>query len=120
MRVLLSLFVLLGTAACNLSRATPAPPATTAPQTATETRISRTAIPTITPMDLSSPTPGAVCGAPPSGWVAYVVLPGDTLGDLAAATGRTTLELAQANCLAEPYILIAGQTIYLPSELVVG
>ncbi len=52
---------------------------------------------------------------PPSGWVVYRVVSGDTLSVLAERIGTTTGALATANCLADASRIDVGQTLYLPS-----
>jgi LysM repeat protein len=49
-------------------------------------------------------------------WPAYVVQPGDTVGDLAIATNTALADLVVANCLATPDIINVGQTLYLPRQ----
>ncbi|MDQ7793563.1 MAG: LysM peptidoglycan-binding domain-containing protein [bacterium] len=45
----------------------------------------------------------------------YLVQPGDTLGDIAAAFGVSTGSLRQANPLADPVRLFPGQVLYVPT-----
>ncbi len=49
-------------------------------------------------------------------WQAYVVQPGDTVGDLAIATNTALADLIVANCLTTPDIINVGQTLYLPRQ----
>lgn len=58
-----------------------------------------------------TPTP-VPCG-PPTGWVVYLVRPGDTLYQLSQAYGVTVAELRQANCLTSSLIR-TGQRLYVP------
>ena len=51
---------------------------------------------------------------PPSGWVKYTVLAGDTLYSLALRTGVSPNEILVSNCLPANTIL-AGSTLYLPA-----
>lgn len=52
------------------------------------------------------------CG-PPTSWVRYTVLRGDTLFSLAMRHGTTVYAIMQANCLSSSYLL-AERQIYLP------
>lgn len=45
----------------------------------------------------------------------YVVAPGDSLGSIAGRFGVSTRLLAQANHLAHPDVIVAGQTLIIPS-----
>ncbi len=65
--------------------------------------------PTVQPV-ISQPI---TCGVR-TDWLAYVVQPGDTLGDLARRTSSTVNELAQGNCLADPNALEVGQVLRVP------
>ncbi len=47
-------------------------------------------------------------------WIAYRVLPGDTLGTIAARATTTAAILTQANCLSNPNYIEVGWTIYVP------
>lgn len=84
--------------------------------------------PTAAPPQLTpSPTPTATfssssggvvlnpnCPAP-TGWQAYIVAQGDTLGLIADAIGSSMDILQQYNCLDSPELIFAGQILYLPS-----
>ena len=80
-------------------------------------------VPFSTPPPLVSVTPepndarSAACYASSSsGFVPYVVRPGDQLTDLAAAQGALTVtQLAVLNCLDDPAALPAGAVIWLPA-----
>jgi LysM repeat protein len=64
-----------------------------------------------------APTPGpqpAPPAAPPSGWVSYVIAPGDTLSGIATRTGTTVAELASRNGITNPDRIYAGNTIQVP------
>jgi LysM repeat protein len=61
------------------------------------------------PLPTRTPVP---CGRP-SGWVIYIVQPGDTLYRLSQAYGITVLELQRANCLTGT-LLHVGQSLYVP------
>lgn len=82
--------------------------AETAPVTATP-------MPTDTPLprDTATATITATVCTPRSGWVLYIVQPGDSLAGLAQRYGVSVQELSEANCLAEA-LLIPGQALYLP------
>jgi uncharacterized protein len=70
--------------------------------------------PTLTPFaPLANPSP-TVCGAP-SGWVTYIVQPGDTLFGLSQSLGVPVNDLRTANCL-ESDQLYAGQVLYVPYQ----
>ena len=79
-------------------------PTSTATFTPTDT-------PTWTPTDTPSPSP-TVC-APQYSWPTYMVQSGDTLSELAVATGSSTPELMRANCLLDSRIYV-GQLLYVP------
>ena len=49
-----------------------------------------------------------------SDWPVYTVQAGDTLFDIAQATGSTVTELTAANCLATPNQIEPGQSLYVP------
>lgn len=117
-RPLAAMLVLL-CAACNLQRAAPLPPTAAPTGTATATRAPGVIEPSITPLDLSTPTTGSACAAPP-GWIVYIVIPGDTLSDLAEATGTTVAAIAQANCIDPAQPIQPGQPLALPTDPVVG
>jgi len=63
-----------------------------------------------------APPPGPGCTpAPPPGWVAAVVRPGDTIGRLAQCVGVSPAEIVAVNCLPNNGNLIySGQLLYLP------
>ncbi len=72
--------------------------------------------PNQTPTEAPSATPRPTirpCG-PPSGWVTYIVQPGDTLYSLSRIFGVSVAELQFANCLANPNDIKAGSTLYVP------
>lgn len=71
--------------------------------------LSRTVTATFTP---TLPPPPPSC-QPPSGWVAIVVAPGETLDSLAQAYGTTVEALALANCLIVD-TLLPGTILYVP------
>jgi LysM repeat protein len=55
----------------------------------------------------------APCG-PPSGWIRYTILKGDTLYTLAQYYLVTVQQLQKANCMGNSTILYAGRQIYVP------
>jgi LysM repeat protein len=59
------------------------------------------------------PTPDPTC-TPPAGWQPYIVVAGDTLGVLAISTFTSVADLVTANCIANPDLIYAGQTLYVP------
>lgn len=66
------------------------------------------------PAPTATPTPEPTrCGAP-TGWVVYVVQPGDTLSGLAATAGVTVDAIRLANCLPDETIY-AGRGLHLPT-----
>jgi LysM repeat protein len=62
------------------------------------------------------PTQPAPPSAPSDGWIAYAVVPGDTLSGIAARTGTTWPELARRNNIANPDYIEAGQVIQVPGN----
>ena len=56
----------------------------------------------------------------PTGWVAYTVTAGDTLGTLATAHGITVAQLASSNCLTNADVIDVGQIIYVPGSTTAG
>lgn len=61
---------------------------------------------------LVTPTPTPCL--PPSGWVLYMVQPGETLFRIAQRYGMTAAALQEANCLSSADDIMAGQYIYVP------
>lgn len=68
---------------------------------------------------IPSPQPPAFAPTP-SGWVPYVIAPGDTLSAIAARTGTTVAELAARNGIADPDLIHAGRTIQVPGTGAAG
>jgi len=64
----------------------------------------------VPPAPTRTPVP---CG-PPSGWIHYMVLKGDTLYSLAQYYLVTVQQLQQANCMGNSTVLYAGRQIYVP------
>ena len=86
-----------------------ASPAATATGAATATP---TAVGEVSP----TPTPPSpvACGGRPAGWKAQLILPGDTVGALAACVGASVDEVLAANCLTANDTIFAGGTLWLP------
>ncbi|HYO89122.1 MAG TPA: LysM domain-containing protein [Candidatus Limnocylindrales bacterium] len=61
----------------------------------------------------TSPNSSVTCIAPP-GWVRYTILPGETLFEIARATGTTVGVLRAANCLNDANVIISGSVIFVP------
>ena len=55
-----------------------------------------------------------LCSGPPTGWVGYTILPGDTLFSLSQEIGASVAELQHANCLTGSTIT-AGDQLFLPT-----
>lgn len=49
-------------------------------------------------------------------WMVYVVVGGDTLSGIAVRSRSTVAELAEANCLDNPRLIIEGQRIYVRQQ----
>jgi LysM repeat protein len=62
------------------------------------------------PVPTRTPVP---CG-PPSGWIRYTILKGDTLYSQAQYYQVTVQQLQKANCMGNSTILYAGRQIYVP------
>lgn len=72
--------------------------------------------PTVSFATQQPPVVNPVCSQP-AGWLRYVVVPGDTLGAI-AARARTTVDLLiSGNCLTDGNLISVGQTIYVPNAL---
>ncbi len=61
----------------------------------------------------NSPNSSVTCIAPP-GWVRYTILPGETLFEIAQATGTTVGTLRVANCIDDANVIISGSVIFVP------
>lgn len=121
---LVSLGILIGGLSLSMaegnmvSKPSPSPTSTPAPTssptwlpfTTTRADTPTSASPTWTPSLILTPTN---C-PPPTGWLAYIIKPGDTLESLAAHFQINTDELQQANCLPTT-VLLPGVIIYVPS-----
>lgn len=65
--------------------------------------------------DDSLPTiPGDCVASMPSGWTTYTIQPGDTLSSIAGRTGASLGDLMRANCIANPRMIVAGASIFVP------
>jgi LysM repeat protein len=56
----------------------------------------------------------------PSGWQAYIVQAGDTLGTIATRFNTTTAVLQAGNCLTNVDRIFAGQLLYVPAASIVA
>ncbi len=114
-----SMILILMAAACNLRAATPEPlPTATAEPIVvpTSTPDSSAGLSTLpTPTDLPRINEANNCPIP-SGWVAYIVQPGDTLFAIGQSSGASLDELVSGNCLVNPDSIEVGQTLYIPSQ----
>ncbi|MCC7446331.1 MAG: LysM peptidoglycan-binding domain-containing protein [Anaerolineae bacterium] len=116
----LPLLLIAATLACSLG-AVPTTAPTLEP-TATTFIIVASPIVNITPETATSLAPTSASGGAAAttvcrrrtDWIAYRVLPGDTLGTIAARAATTIATLTQANCLSNPNYIEVGWTIYVP------
>jgi LysM repeat protein len=53
---------------------------------------------------------------PPQNWVRYTIRLGDTLSGLAQRTNARLGDLALANCIRDPRMIMVGADIFLPSQ----
>jgi LysM repeat protein len=115
LRVSLALAALLAAGlGCNLI-ASQTPP--------TPAFVTITPLPGVPPVVLLAPTVGPTPVLPacaPAGWSAYIVAPGDTLYDIALATGTTIEALTAANCLTDPNQIEADQVLAVPVAVASG
>jgi LysM repeat protein len=51
----------------------------------------------------------------PTGWIAYRVVAGDTLSNIARRAGTTTDQLTRGNCLSNPNDIEVGELLYTPA-----
>ena len=68
---------------------------------------------TTPPVPAPSAAPPPTCNRPPDR-VPQLIVPGDTVGRLAACAGASVAEVAAANCLTGAYTIYAGQSLWLP------
>jgi hypothetical protein len=88
-------------------------PSPTPSATATDTPVP---LPTEPSIPIETTPLAAVCTPTmPSGWVRYVVQPGDLVTLLAQKTGASVAQLIAVNCLPETQMIIVGQALFLPS-----
>ncbi len=89
----------------------------TASPTATATPANTaTATPTaIVEPSPTPPPPAAACVGRPADWFPQPILPGDTVGALAACVGASVGEVLAANCLTANDTIFAGGTLWLPA-----
>jgi LysM repeat protein len=99
----IALFALMALAGCGIL-APSAKVGTVAPAT--------TAKPVLTSATVMVSTP-TTCDIP-SGWVAKMVAPGDTVERLAVCAGSPAAEVRAANCLPADSLIYAGQIVWLP------
>jgi LysM repeat protein len=64
----------------------------------------------------TSPNSSVTCIAP-IGWVRYTILPGQTLFEIARATGTTVGRLRIANCLDDANLILSGSVIFVPEPV---
>ncbi len=62
----------------------------------------------------TSPVPDPTQMTPVAPTIAYTVLPGDTLADIAQRFGTTAEIIAELNQLAFPYVIFSGQVLQIP------
>lgn len=84
------------------------PPTETPSPTPTETPTA-----TLTPTPTPVPTPTPTATATPEGFV-YVVQSGDTLSAIASRFGVSMQEIVEANNIADPNLIIAGDELLIP------
>ncbi len=112
----------LAALACNLGSAddeTPTPNPTPSLTIPVQTPIPPVAFPTATPAPTQTLSSAQVPATPINctprrDWEIYFVQAGDTVSDLAARTGLTVDQVAQANCLIDPALIYVGQMLFLP------
>jgi LysM repeat protein len=77
-------------------------------------QLGETAVAGITPTSSATPLPMTNVCPPPTGWVVYVITPGDTVKQLARLHRITPQTLRDANCLSSDTLLPA-YILYLPA-----
>ena len=121
----LALLLLVTLSACSLSATQPEEAAqritptlaVTAMLPATETpepMATETSNPTATSLPQSGESGPAISCNPRTDWPLYTVVSGDTLANIARLVNSTTGTLTEANCLANPNMLVVGQHIRVP------
>jgi LysM repeat protein len=58
--------------------------------------------------------PGDCVASMPGGWTTYTIQSGDTLSSIASRSGASMGDLMQANCIADPGMIVAGTSIFVP------
>ncbi len=102
-RSLFYIVILLALLTVGCSRAAPSPtPTATAVPTAT---------PAVSPTSIATVTPTAA-----SERVIYIVQPGDTLSSIAEKFGTTLEAIIEANNIADPDLVRAGEELIIPRE----
>lgn len=84
----------------------------------TSTQPAATAVsgpPTQPPATGASPTPAATEAPPATGQQEYTVQEGDTLGAIAVQFGVTVDAIVQANDIADPNLILPGDTLIIPA-----
>lgn len=72
-------------------------------------------ISSLTPTQTTTPRPTATtCPGPPSGWVIYIVQPGDTLYALSLIYDVTVAQLQAANCMGTSDVIRVGSKLWVP------
>ncbi|MBK9751053.1 MAG: LysM peptidoglycan-binding domain-containing protein [Chloroflexi bacterium] len=105
---------------CTLGTPPPTATPTTEPSQAPvfiDARTSTATTPTTQPAATATTAPTAVLRPNcviRTDWFAYIVYPGETLGRIATRSGTTAAVLANANCLANPNLIYAGQVLRVP------
>jgi LysM repeat protein len=116
MRFLISLLLLIVTAACTLTTAAPTPPQPTPTVTL---RPSATPRITATPPASATPRPTDIppC-VPRTDWIyTYFVVAGDTLLSIAQRANTSPAVLAQGNCLPNADVISVGQVLRSPNPV---
>jgi len=121
--VFVLLLVISSTACALTSSAAPQP---------TPVVLQPTLLPSLTPTPITpTPSPTATTASsgngstvntsnntctPRTDWPTYIVVQGNTLGQIAERTGTTAQQLATANCLSNADIISAGQPLRVPRQ----
>ena len=70
----------------------------------------------LTPTRTSTPRPTtAPCVGHPSGWVIYIIQPGDTLFSLSQSFGVSVSMLQEANCMGNSILIRVGDKLWVPN-----
>jgi LysM repeat protein len=110
---LIGYFLGLALLACNLGSPAPAP---TIPPSSVALAITST-VPVVLPTPIAAtPSPSLTSCTVRADWPVYLVVTGDTLGDLAVRTGSTSAALTQANCLSDANSIYPGQQLHVPRQ----